>query len=204
MGAKLWCVQLGIFESYLTFQVPNCSIHSIIISSLLSLYYRSKSAMLDPVTAIGLASNILQFVVYGRRLIAEGYTLYRSSDGTLADHVKLETITTDFLQFSEQLVASPSPDSGEVEALRKLATSGRDTAVELLSVLNDLKLPEGPNRILQSLRQALRTARKREKIQKIEMDLDKLQKLLNLRLTAMMRYYFPFMRRFNVRTPLNS
>ena len=141
--------------------------------------------MLETLAAIGLASNIMQFVVYGRNLIAEGYMLYRSSDGTLADYAKLESFAKDFAQFSEKLAASPPVEDyvEETEALKKLATTSRDTAVELLLILDDLKL-EGPDRISQSICQALRSSRKKDKIRSIEKKMEDLQRLLNLRLIS--------------------
>ncbi|MCJ1397597.1 hypothetical protein MMC11_000792 [Xylographa trunciseda] len=147
--------------------------------------------MLDPFTALSLASTVVQFVDFGSKLIKEGSELYHSAGGALTVNAELEKITVDLKQLTNKLETPPLPgttsteNTKENEALRNLAGSCSKAAEELLEVLEDLKV-KGTNRQWQSLRQALRTSHKKDKIRGIEKKLDKLQKMLNTRLIAMM------------------
>ena len=75
--------------------------------------------MLDPFSAISLASSIVQFVDFGKRLVSEGRELYESADGALAKHVELEAIIKDIKLRSEKSVTVPGASEDEV-GLRKL------------------------------------------------------------------------------------
>lgn len=50
---------------------------------------------MDPLTALSVASNIIQFVDFGSRLVSKAHRLYRSADGALTEHIHLEVIITD-------------------------------------------------------------------------------------------------------------
>ncbi|CZR54196.1 uncharacterized protein PAC_04079 [Phialocephala subalpina] len=47
---------------------------------------------MDPLTALGLASNIIQLISFTSDLIAKGREIYRSADGGLIENLELETI----------------------------------------------------------------------------------------------------------------
>ena len=48
---------------------------------------------MEALAAIGLVGNIVQFVDFSGRLIAESIELYHSYDGALAENVDIETAT---------------------------------------------------------------------------------------------------------------
>lgn len=47
---------------------------------------------MDPLTALGLASNIVQFVDFASKLISQSHEIYQSADGALEDNVALEHV----------------------------------------------------------------------------------------------------------------
>ena len=101
--------------------------------------------MLDPLTAIGLASAIVQFVDFGSKLIKGGSEIYKSVDGALAENSELEDITTKIHQLNGNILSPVSMNSGQLptldeEALTELAESCRTIAGELLFVLRDPKV----------------------------------------------------------------
>jgi hypothetical protein len=51
--------------------------------------------MLDPLTALSLAGNIVQFVDFSTKLLAKGHELYKSADGTSVGYSELEAIAKD-------------------------------------------------------------------------------------------------------------
>ena len=60
-------------------------------------------------SAISLASSIVQFAQLGTRLVLEGLELYQSNDGVLAKNRELEAIVNDINSRSKVLVDTPNP-----------------------------------------------------------------------------------------------
>jgi len=160
--------------------------------------------MLDPLTALGLASSVAQFVDFGFKVISESRQQYRSATGILPDNLSLETFVADLSDISERLASDDSERPGgtrfitnsairtwdkshEDRALRELAARSKTLADEILHILEDLKV-KGPNRRWESIRQAFRSRMKREKIRDMEKRLEQIRSQLNLRLVAMMEY----------------
>lgn len=141
--------------------------------------------MLDPISAIGLASSIVQFVQFGTKLVLEGLELYQSNDGALARNSELEAIVKDINQRSEILTNTSQPSEDDV-AMQKLAESSRKIADELLKQLSSLRTPESHKR-LQSSRKAMAAAWKKDRIADLERRLCRLQNQINQRLVFMMR-----------------
>ncbi len=61
--------------------------------------------MIDPIAAIGLAANIVQFVDFSWKLLSETRDLYDSSTGVSADNDLLETISKDLINLNDALTA---------------------------------------------------------------------------------------------------
>ena len=145
---------------------------------------------MDPFTAIGLASSIVQFVDFSAKLIAEGLELYHT--GTSASNVDLEEIATDIKQLNEKLIPPNQSDKGlrppskDEEALRKLAGSCRKVADQLLFVLNDRRVR--PHRKWQSFRKALTIVWNKNEIRDLEKRLKKYREQISQRLIIMMRW----------------
>ena len=142
--------------------------------------------MLDPMSAISLASSIVSFVQLGTKLVSEGRELYQSNDGALARNSELEAIVKDIYQHSEILINTPQPSEDEV-AMQKLAESSKKIADELLEQLSSLRTPESHKR-WQSSRKALAAAWKKDELADLERRLCRLQNQINQRLVFMMRF----------------
>jgi hypothetical protein len=145
--------------------------------------------MLDPLSAIGLASAIVQFIDFGFKLVSEGIDLYEN--GALTENEELELITSDLESLANNLGTSSSQlqtNSPDEKALQELAFRCNDLATELLTILDTLKPQrQGSTKLrhgLESVRVAVRNARKKGKIQTIESRLEKLQKQLNSRMIS--------------------
>ena len=97
--------------------------------------------MLDPLTAIGLAGNIVQFVDFCSKVVSKAHRIYRSADGSLAENLDAETISRDLLYLTARVEAGSRPSSlaQEEQALKDLCTGCNDVAQELLTVLGNLK-----------------------------------------------------------------
>jgi hypothetical protein len=150
--------------------------------------------MIDPLTAFGLAANIVQFLDLGGRIVQTGYRTYRSAKGTTYETISLEQVTIDLLHVTEQLtvpladndVALSRPDTN----LESLARQCRDLAKRLLDVVDRLKLTsKGPFREWQALQIAIREhVTKKSEIQTISGLLNTYRQQISTHLLAIMRY----------------
>lgn len=130
---------------------------------------------MDPLTAIGLASAIVQFVDFGRNLISESHEMYRSIEGTSKTNMDTENIAKQIHSLSEHLLSSDQSyeETGapfeNQRVLRSLATECRSVASELLDLLKDLKVDNhirGDRRKWETFRKAVvsQTPKKKRQI----------------------------------------
>jgi hypothetical protein len=105
--------------------------------------------------ALGLASNVVQFVDFGLKLFSEAHELYKSTQGSRNEDLELESITLDLKRLAQNLhsTAKPSPGhsrprklSEDEATLQKLAIGCEELANELLKLLDDLKVKGPQNR----------------------------------------------------------
>ncbi|KAL9627737.1 MAG: hypothetical protein Q9164_007509, partial [Protoblastenia rupestris] len=124
--------------------------------------------MLDPVSAVSLAGNVVQFVQFGCNIIAKTHETYTSKSGVLKENLETETVTTRLLETVEELesgckrVAS-SPKTTTERRLVEIAEACTLIARDVLSRLEKLKTKE-PRSILSSVSRALKSAWSEEEL----------------------------------------
>ena len=141
--------------------------------------------MIDPVATLGLAGNIVQFVDFSWKLWCETKDLYDSSSGVSAEHDILELVTRDLIQLDSALNA-PANARGISAEMRSLATRCRGVAMELLKLLEKIKVV-GPRKKWKSFVMAMRSVWKKEQIESLMKRMETLRNEMQLRLQWMMR-----------------
>ncbi|KAM0718815.1 hypothetical protein Q7P37_005887 [Cladosporium fusiforme] len=149
--------------------------------------------MLDPLSAISLASAIIQFVDFGSKILVTGYETYHNVSGATQEHVDLEELTQSLYKFQDNLAtptrsnSSATQDSDQT-LLEELARRCSHLAGDLLILLEDLKVKEqGFLRTWDSFRQACRSVWKKKRIQGLEKLLESIGWQINSRLLYMIR-----------------
>ena len=140
--------------------------------------------MLDPITSIGLAGNIVQFVDFSWGLLRETKDLYNSSEGTTADIDVLESISNDIIDLDDTLTA-PSAAGAIPQQMRDLASQCKEIAQELLLILDKVKAKE-PRKKWRSFVAALRSVWKKEQIENLVKRLERLRDQMQTRLQWML------------------
>jgi len=151
--------------------------------------------MLDRLTAISLASSVVQLTDFGIKLISRSIKLYSSSDGVNADNADLETKIEHARKLAQRVMLAfdntGEPTSRDEEELRHLPKSCEVIALDLLSILHDLKVkkPAGPSRVWESFRKvvAAQTPWNKKKIAILSKRLHMLQKSMFQQVHVMMR-----------------
>jgi N-terminal domain on NACHT_NTPase and P-loop NTPases len=141
--------------------------------------------MIDPLAALGLAGNIVQFVDFSYNLLCESKALYDSRTGATADNVLIETIATDLSLLNARLTA-PSAPGAIPDPIRSLASQCKDVARDLLDVIDNIKV-KGSHKRWKSFIQALRTVWKKEEIEALVRRMESLRSEMQFRLQIMMR-----------------
>jgi hypothetical protein len=120
--------------------------------------------MAEALAAFGLASNIVQFVDFGIKLVACGSELYSSAEGASKENTIIEKITLDIKRIAQNL-ASGAANHDEV--LQDLVKVCNELARDLLAVLGTLKIDTEKNRRMETMRKSLKNFQKRREIKDI-------------------------------------
>lgn len=48
--------------------------------------------MLDPLTALSLTGNLIQFIDFSNKLVSKSREIYRAADGTLSENLETEIV----------------------------------------------------------------------------------------------------------------
>ena len=147
--------------------------------------------VLDPLTALSLASNAVQFVDFGSRLVLNARAIYNSASGATAKQEEVRVLAEQFQLQCVQLVAlqplsEATGEATEDEALRILAKRCQHVAKDILVVLEDLRV-DGPSRRIQSVRQAFRGSIKAPKIDELVRRMESLRGALHSALLKFLR-----------------
>ena len=147
---------------------------------------------MEALSALSLASNIVQFLEFGLRVLSKGNKIYRSIDGALDENLDLEIVTNDLLimqtKLKRTLLASNNmqltPD--DVEAFNTMSEACAGVAEKLLERLNMVKV-QGRFRRWKSLRQALKVVWSKKDIENIKNTLQSFRSEMQIHLLVSLR-----------------
>ncbi|KAI6085441.1 hypothetical protein F4821DRAFT_149927 [Hypoxylon rubiginosum] len=142
---------------------------------------------MDPLSALALAGNILQFIEFTTKLLVTGVEVYKSATGTVDANLALEEISQQLFGLSGRLCVGERNTRGSASelALRNIANLCNADCSRLLSVLNDLKVKDESQRGWKSFRAALKLAWKDEQeIEKLMTRLRDRQSMMTLHICA--------------------
>lgn len=147
--------------------------------------------VLDPISALGVAAAVVQFVDFGFELTSKSRELAKSSTGSLIDHRDLIDaanrleILDDRLQKSSAIVQQQKL-SREEEALLEVSGKCRKTAGELRKTLESIAAKPGEG-TFKSFRQAFKAVWHKDSIENMRSRINDLQQQLCIHLLVVMR-----------------
>jgi hypothetical protein len=150
---------------------------------------------MDPVSALGIATSVVQFLQFGSSIVSKTRQIY--SQGALSDHVECESATRRLIELTKHITNSLT-DLGSLgalslgsQALQKICEKCVELSDELLSRLADLHVDETHKaRKWKGLRQALKTLCSKEKINDIPERLKACSVELHLHLIMAIKYVY--------------
>lgn len=151
--------------------------------------------MMDPLTALGLASNILSFVSFASGLIRGTLEISSSETGCSADISKLDTTCEQLNSLCDglksctehRIIGTSSNDhvTKVLSAVKSLSEVCRTDGDELLRILKKLKTKDGSKGKWDSFRVALRKAWEKTSIDEFEERLSRTQVTLTLHICTL-------------------
>ncbi|KAF5549978.1 hypothetical protein FNAPI_7895 [Fusarium napiforme] len=139
--------------------------------------------MLDPVTAIGLASSIVAFVDFSAKLVKGSIEIYQASDGTLTENRSSQAVGVAMERFAARLVIRQPSEPGEEEKeLVDLATKCHAVCIEILDLLGRIR-PKDLSSKRQSIWAALKNKFHEGERQELEKRLDTYRRQLELHMS---------------------
>ncbi|KAF2118041.1 hypothetical protein BDV96DRAFT_407813 [Lophiotrema nucula] len=147
--------------------------------------------MMDPLTAVGLASNVVQFLTFAGDLISKGLELSRSASGALEHNLAIEAVAQSLSVMSRTLMSSlPESNSktspAELE-LRKLCEGAKGVAETLVNALQKIKVTGSSDRAWKSFRQALKSILGAEQMEQMSLQIDRYRQQIGLTLMMSLR-----------------
>ncbi|KAL9093980.1 MAG: hypothetical protein Q9165_003650 [Trypethelium subeluteriae] len=149
---------------------------------------------MDPLTALGLAANIAQFIDFGITVFREAKEIQDAGHTVSSGH--LASLAADFgsinATLKRDLTPSCSPDgySGEENALRELAEKCSQISSDLGASLDDVASKSPKRRIWESVQVAIRTRWSKSKIEQLVRELADYRGQLTLRLLLVLNNHY--------------
>jgi hypothetical protein len=109
------------------------------------------SRNMDPITAIGLAAAVVDFVGFSWGLVTGAREIYRSANGTLDENAHLEDIMVDLDSIADDLNKTSPGRTRAERAIKQLAGDCQVESAALLDILRKLKV-RGKKTVWKSLK----------------------------------------------------
>ena len=139
---------------------------------------------MDPISAIGFAASILQFIQFSASLVRGAYEIQHSSTGTTAQNAEISNVISDLQEVTDGLRAEFRGSNKHEKALLKLAKQCHAASEDLMKVLGKLKM-KGDSK-WESVKVKWMSIRKEKEVTSIEKRLSAYRTELLLRLSLMM------------------
>ncbi|KAL1840419.1 hypothetical protein VTJ49DRAFT_493 [Mycothermus thermophilus] len=134
---------------------------------------------MEPLAAVGLAANILQFVELCAKVVSEGNQIYHSVNGTTEEYTSLEQMCESIKELSDGLVPPqlqqdfstlpPEKRPSKMEMkLAQLALRCRESSDQLLQDLRNSRLDSTDRGRAASLRQSIRNVMGRSRLKVLQ------------------------------------
>jgi hypothetical protein len=110
--------------------------------------------MMDPITAFGVAGNVMQFLDFGLKAVSKAREIHNSSNGALVEHLEIGVLTEDIAAVAAKLAASAGAATGN-DSLDSICEQCTIVAKELSDALKEMKAGGKKSRF-KSARKALK------------------------------------------------
>ena len=140
---------------------------------------------MDPITAVGFAASILQFIEFSWGVITGTYEVYKSTTGTTHENAHISTVVNDLERATDGLISDVEGKTKNEKELCNLADKCHELSQDLSKILKKLQASEKNSKWL-SLKVKVASMRKEKEIASIEDRLDRYRSQILVRLNFML------------------
>ena len=128
---------------------------------------------MEALAAVGLASNVLQFISFGAGLLSETQQIHSSLSGTTREFEDIEDVCQHVQDLCSGLSTAPgrNPTTDDPRLLH-LSSKCRDTAQDLAGRLQAVRAKSGSGTKISSLRTCLRANLGKRRVKELQKALD--------------------------------
>ena len=142
---------------------------------------------MDPLTAIGLASNILSFIDFATKVVAGAVAIHGSASGLTKENRTSKAIATQMRSLSSVLQqARDTQPTGEEKALYALAAECHDLSGKIIGLVEKTKPKDSKSKI-SSLRAGIKSIWYETDRRRLEEQLDHCRSQLSVQLDYLSR-----------------
>jgi hypothetical protein len=150
---------------------------------------------MDPVTAVGLASSIVQLLTFASGLLHKSKEIYRKADGSTEKGNELEIVARSLSELSNEIIKKqlnafhdfpPNKNDKTEKKLQQLCERSRDISASLMGALDKMK-QGGSDTHWRSFRQALRFVWNENKINNFAAQIEQYRRQLDTTLLVSLR-----------------
>lgn len=141
---------------------------------------------MDPASAIGLASSIVQLITFSSDLLSKTREIHSSADGAAVENVELEAISTSLLELSREVNEGKFHLTKADKQLKDLCAGCQKVADELLEVVRRLKGSDSKTK-WRSFRQAVLTVWKEKEVRALVDRLERYRSQIDTALLVALR-----------------
>jgi hypothetical protein len=147
---------------------------------------------MDPLTAFGLASNILQFIDFSAGVISNAREAYKSATGATEANTSLEIRVQEMKNLSMKLIPPDSASQSEDKrAVCRLAIELFRSSDEMVNLLAKMKPKKLNSKIALFKSAVIKTPWYEKEKLELERKIEHCRGQLEIQLVALMRYYRP-------------
>jgi hypothetical protein len=127
--------------------------------------------VLDPMSAVSLASSIVQFIDFSGKIVSKGRRIYLSAEGALPKNLELGVVTNDLSRLAGALrkaALDRTKSNDDEKSLQTISDECAKIADILLERLEKLKVKsDAKHRGWKSVRQALKSVWSKEELEEL-------------------------------------
>ena len=147
---------------------------------------------MDPLSAVGLAGNILQLIDFSRKLLSDSRQIYESAQGASVKHFESASAAETLIKLDKKIQESFRAKTGNLtvdeQELRRLCENCRRAALDLVTALNRFKLTNTKHRMCGSVWLAFTSNLRKDEIGDLLGRLQESRQQLDSHVLACLRY----------------
>jgi hypothetical protein len=154
---------------------------------------------MDPITALGLASNAVQFLSFGTELLKTARAIHRTTSTGVSEVLTLEKVYGDLKNLNSELLSGCANSSSYLNgpgsqpdqqntSFRTLILSCQTDCEKLLDIVEKLKMQDGSKGRWQSFRTALKVFWAKDEIDELKSRLTRAQTSIIYHICVLARY----------------